>query len=565
MSSYRYLSLCLMALGLLQCKAHGSPTASEQVGPEYDPPPLAAPRVVQNDQDEKQRLACEARMREVLSQPAVPGAAAFNERRLAILTKAKAEPLWLTQTPQFEDDDDNPPGPLVLGYRKLLAETDHPWDALKALLPKFKKRPFIGRAVLLRDGYLYTDSPKMAYAIVAQLGAEHLFGHDRIWIQRGSATYHAERKSKGLYYFVDGPNEGDEVRLLLYDRIGHGKAPDPDDTIVRDFRELRYRLHFNQAKVRHVTRDALVVNLRYSNVWVPSVLSSQGARLELECEIIGDALAPQVNDAKAEADRRAKVVQALRGSMMAQIEDQLPFDEPRHEYGFQLDGKLRRNWLHAYLEGRPTYNFNGDRYFVYNRRGKPLIPQVCVDFLTDTFERASGTWWAEKGTAPARIVGKLDYEPMNLLERAKLRRVPGFLAHARQNPDKFEVLDVAERERVPLGERSRFLGFLQERSDDFQPGDIVMIRGKTPWDPVELHYHSFFVYESDPLSGIPLAVVGNAGRPTVRYWEVEAKRTPEREIWHRIRPTTSWLESIIAHPDSANDTPAPISPPGNAG
>ncbi len=561
MSLPRHFWMCLIALGALSCTTSNASPAAEHVGPEYDPPPATKRRA---DEHEQARQACEQRMREVLSESPVPGAPEFEKNRLAILTKAKAEPLWLTEPPRFQDNASDPPNAIVVGYRKLLAETDHPWDAIKALLPKFKQRPFVGRAVMLRDGYLYADSPTMAYAIVNLVGAEHLFGHDRIWLQRGSSTYHAERRKRGLYYFVDGPNEGDEVRLLLFDRIGHGKAPPLEDSIVRDFRELRYRLHFNQVNLRHVTPDAIVANLRYDNVWVPSVLSSKGARLDLECEIVGDEFWPKVQAAKAVADRREKVIQSLRSSMLEQIEDQLPFDEPRHEYGFQLDGKLRRNWLTAYMAGRSSYAYNGDRYFVFNRRGKPLIPQVCVDFLTDTFERASGSWWADQGSPPERIVGKLDYEPMNLLERAKLRRVPGFLAHARENPTQFEVLDVATRERIPLGERARFVNYLQEQSDNYQPGDIVMIRGKTPWDPVELHYHSFFVYESDPITGIPLAVVGNAGRPTVRYWEVEAKRTPEREIWHRVRPTTEWLEKIVREP-STSDVPPPISPRGNAG
>jgi hypothetical protein len=74
---------------------------------------------------------------------------------------------------------------------------------------------------------------------------------------------------------------------------------------------------------------------------------------------------------------------------------------------------------------------------------------------------------------------------------------------------------------------------------------MVLIRGKTPWDPSKSHYHSFIIYENDPLSGAPLYVAGNPGRPVIRAWETEAQRTPLRQIVLRIRPRLEWLESIV--------------------
>lgn len=553
-----FRSSLIAFLGIAQCTS--SAPSKEHIrpnGPRYEPNTVAATPISNH---EEERRECEARLREILQTSGLPGAVGFDERRLEILTRAKAEPVVLTETPRFRDRE--PVTAQVAGYRTLLSRTEHAWDALENLLPVFEKRPRIGRQTLLRDGYLFAEDPQMAYALVGLVSAEHLFGHDKIWIKRGERTYHAKRV-KGRYVFVDGPNEGEPVRLLLLDRIGHGKAP--QDTITRDLRSLRYRLHFNRAKIRHVTESHIIANLRYGDLWVPSILRAEGAHLELECEIVTESLSDEVAKAKAEAARRSLMTQALRSSMQEQIRDQLPFDEPRREFGFQLDGRLRGNWLHAYLDGKSSYAFNGDRYFVFNGRGNPLLPQVCVDFLTDTLERASGSWWAPKGQPRKRLVGKLDYQPMNVVERAKLRRVPGFLQYTRDNPNHFQILDVEKRDRVPLGERSRMIDFLRENSDDYQPGDIVVIRGEVPWDPLELHYHSFFIYESDPLSGIPLALVGNAGRPSVRYWEVEARRTPKREIWHRIRPTTAWLESIVIDDGAIARDPPPVSPLGNAG
>src|SRR5687768_1200274 len=58
-------------------------------------PPHAAAREVDVDQAD-----CEAKIAEVLKVPAVPGAPAFEQRRLQILTQAKAEPVLLIDTPQ---------------------------------------------------------------------------------------------------------------------------------------------------------------------------------------------------------------------------------------------------------------------------------------------------------------------------------------------------------------------------------------------------------------------------------------------------------------------------------
>lgn len=550
----------LFTLGLTQCTSGGAPAPLSEEAVAVTPERAPAAQESQATEAELETQRCQAAIERVSKQSPVPGAPGFDQRRLQLLTRAKAEPVVMIDTPQIRDLED--PGDWVRGYRQLLAETKYPWDAMKQMLPKFQGRPQMGRAVLLRDGYLYAERPGMAQALVGLVSAEHLFGHDHIWIQRGEQTFHA-RRHKGRYYFTDGPSEGEEVRLLLLDRIGHGDPP--ERSFVRDFRSLRYRMHFDRADVRHMTETEVVANLHYGDVEVPTLLSAKGARLEHQCEVANASVRKVIEAARAERVRRENVVAVLRHSMQLQIADQLPFDEPRREWGFQLDGKLRGNWLYAYLEGRSSYAFNGDRYFVFNKRGQVLIPQVCVDFLTDTFERASGTWWAPKGNPPERVVGALDYEPMNVLERAKLRRIPGFLAYARENPDKFEVTDVPVRERIPLGKRRSFTEYLRKHQDDYRAGDIVMIRGKVPWDPSEMHYHSFFIYESDPITGTPIALVGNAGRPTVRYWETEAKRTPKREIWHRIRPKTAWLESIVSSDHQLVPGPPPISPRGNAG
>src|SRR6185436_10763337 len=106
------------------------------------------------------------------------------------------------------------------------------------------------------------------------------------------------------------------------------------------------------------------------------------------------------------------------------------FDEPLHEYGFQLDGTLRRKWLSAYLHGRDKFAFNGDAYQVFDPKGRPLTPEVCVDFLTDTFERMGGTGFKNRGETRSRVSGRIDFDAMEGVDRVELRRVPGFVKFA---------------------------------------------------------------------------------------------------------------------------------------
>src|SRR5262249_11853308 len=59
--------------------------------------------------DEAARRACEARMREVLKQPEVPGAPAIESQRATLLARTKAEPVLFKERPEYGPE----PVPLV--------------------------------------------------------------------------------------------------------------------------------------------------------------------------------------------------------------------------------------------------------------------------------------------------------------------------------------------------------------------------------------------------------------------------------------------------------------------
>jgi hypothetical protein len=488
--------------------------------------------------------ACEARIQSVRAEPALTPVLAAPE----LLASAKGEPVVFVRRPSLDPDAPQP----ARVYAARLARTNYPWDVLGTLLPTFEAEPELGSQSLLSDGYLFADTPKLGSALVDRIGVHHLSNQPRIWIQRGDRTSWAVRRPGGRYVWQDGPERGRSVRLLLFDRIGLGTPP---EALHRDFRSLRYRLHFDRAEIRHLTADHVVADLRYGKShWVPTLLRAEGARLELECEAIAPAEASRVTEARMRGARQERAVRALRRAMLAQIEEALPFDEPLTEVG-QQDGRLQPSWRWAYLQGKQGFRFNVDLYPIFDDRGRPLPPQVCVDFMLDTLERASGTWWRPRGQEPGKSRGALDFDDF---DRQKLRSMPAFVEFARSKPDWFELVTPSP---VPLGKLDRLADELTRHADDFESGDALIIFGKTPWDDRTPHYHSFFVYETDPLTGFPIAIVGNAGRPTIRVWKREAARTPKRALVWRIRPKLEWLESIVP----ALEDPALMPPPLVAG
>lgn len=167
-----------------------------------------------------------------------------------------------------------------------------------------------------------------------------------------------------------------------------------------------------------------------------------------------------------------------------------------------------------------------------------------MDFLLDAYERASGTWWRPRGEPRERTVGKLDFDAYG--GREVLRRVPGFIAFAREHPEWFEIVTVPADEQIPMGHKEDFFAYLSGRSEDLVPGDAVFIGGIVPWDPKRIvHYHTLVVFESDPVSGMPIVVAGNPGKPCLRPWLLEMRRTPRRTIRYRLRPRPAWYEHIV--------------------
>jgi hypothetical protein len=371
-----------------------------------------------------------------------------------------------------------------------------------------------------------------------------LFTERELDIVRGNSLRHAVRR-KNEYVWADGVDAGKPARLWLFDRaFVHGQPRSPDKHV--SVGDLRERIGATRIEVDTLTKEAATAHIVYAENSVPALLAVREGRLELDCEIVSPHVAAAIDEARARAMRRNRVLARLRATIEEQVEEGLPFDEPKTEEG-QQDGKLRLQWRTAYKNGFDRYDFNGDEYRVFGAGGIPRIPQVCVDFVTDTWERMAGTRWARRGEARQRRIGRLDFDALGIENR---RSVENLVDFAVAHPDWFELMLIPESERITFADRSSFFRRLFELRADFQAGDVVAILG--PRDDEKLHYHSFFIVAEDPLSSMPTQVAANAGRPRIRSWEGEMQNAPRRSIMARIRPRLEWLEAIVGTNQSEN-------------
>jgi hypothetical protein len=491
---------------------------------------------------------CGAEIERALRNPARSGRSLPASIRPELLARVKAAPVLFWRAPESAHEL---PVEAAL-FQQELAHTVPAGKVLARLRKASQDRPELARQVLLREGYLYSEDPELATALVDAIELDDLFDAPEIEIERGAEVFRARRGERDKYYYATGPEAGKRARLILFDRVwAAGDRPGP--ALHADLRTLADQLGFDRVRLRHWTTDELATDLRYGDLWIPTLLAYRGAKLERKCEAVPSAARERVQLARELARRRSQVLRVKRRAMLEQIEDSLPFDEPKTEEG-QQDGNLRPAWIWAYTHGWDSYKFNEDRYPVFDSRGRPRVPQVCVDFIIDTLERASGTYWRERGGERARVKGQLDFSSLGVGNR---RSVGRFVEFAEAHAAWFDVYRLLPDERVPFRQRDRFYQHLSENADRYIPGDIVVIHGYR--DDNELHYHSFFVYEADPVSGMPTLVAANAGRPRIRTWESEMRNAPRRSIRMRVRPRLEWLESVL--PSAVNVSTVVDTPP----
>lgn len=496
--------------------------------------------------------ACRERIVDAQANQAFPGAPKLEENRALVMARSKAEPVLFLEEPTFTGEV----SPGVQARRNAMLRTEYPRDMTLRTIDTFRDLPTRLREILLRSGYLYTDDPATARELTVELTLERLFREPHIKMMRGSLVLDLKKGPDGVFYFASGPDEGTRARLFLFDRVWL-PGEDPGPPLHVDVREFAAREGIEGLRVAHLGERQIVAELRFGDSWVPALLKRDGVHLELDCLQIAASEATVVGRERDEAYRKAMVMRAIRGAIVEQIREGLPFDEPKTENG-QQDGELRARWEFAYFNKKKSYTFNGDRYYVYNDHGLPMRPQVCIDFVTETLERATGMHFKPRGQEPAKVRGRVDFDV--LLEGLR-RQEMALRTFARVNPHQMVIKDFPQQKWVRYEKIDQFFGYLDENKDDFRSGDIVIIRGRAAWDRYrEIHTHTFFVYESDPVSGMPMLIAGNAGKPRISTWDGEMLRAPKRSIRHRIRPDVDWLYDhvVVDRPNPGERWAAPI-------
>jgi len=477
--------------------------------------------------------ACRERIDRLLALAGpAPDAGLTPQARARLLAEVKATPVLFVEKPVWTPHD-----AVVAGLRRELERSEVPGRPLSRLLARNRHFHAFLRSVLLTEGYLYAETPALGMALGEALTLTDLFKEPEIVIERGGRRLSATRGEDRRYTYVDGPEKGMPARMLLWDRLWvAGAEPGPPRHV--DIEALADELGFDALDLERVTPEGIVVGARYGGLVVPAVLERKGTAVTLGCEIL-KGQAEKVGNARDRARRARRVHDALTAVINDQVIESLPFDEPKTEFG-QEDGKLRQEWRLAYADGRTRYDFNGDRYPVFDEDGRPRVPQVCIDFVFDTLERLGGSWYGRADAPRVRPKGRIDVDAFALENK---RNVEEFIALAERRTDLFELRAVPPEERVPLERRERFFSTLFDRRTEYRPGDIVVILGLRADE--KFHYHSFFVMDADPITGMPTLVAGNSGRPRVRAFAVEMAPAPKRSLFARVRPRLEWLEGVV--------------------
>jgi hypothetical protein len=499
----RLLFVTLASLGA--CTSADPPAPGPGLAPA--PPPEAVPVAT---------ASCASRIAAVRARPSLPGAPAFDAVRVETLGRARGEPMVFVREP----GGDAPATP-----------------TLRRSLARFRRDPAALRALALRDGYLYARAPDDALALATELHLVDLFDAPVITLQRGAETHRlvAVKGRERSYRHEGGSRDGHVAELVFGDRV----TDDPaglGPPLHRDLRALAEQNGLDRAVPVHLASDAMVLQVRTFGESATALVTADGAALELACLDAPEDVLARIAVARGATARRRDGMVRVSDAITAAVDETLRFDRPEGEKTAERDGHLRPFWLGAYLHGQQAFEHDGTTYAVYDPKGRPYPPEVCVDLVLDSFERAAGTWYRGRGEPPARVVGSLDFDSFGIKNR---RGVLGFEQFAQSRPDLFESMRLPDPERVQFGERSRFFAYLVSHADDYRPGDVVAIQGRKR-DGL-IHQHAILIERTDPVTGFPYGLADQMKRPRRRTWEGIMAEAPLRSLLYRVRPTDKIL------------------------
>ena len=386
------------------------------------------------------------------------------------------------------------------------------------------------RQIVLRDGYLFTEDHHLARYVFKDVSLPDLFRERTIFLQRGDEIMRLKRR-RDRYVRADGPLRNHTVGIFPLDRVALTRAA-LDNPRHWELDTVRFGLGLHTLSLEEGADITPFRSTFLSGEELGGFLFRHGGQTAVVVAGIPPARWKELHDGNRERmDARMKILAAAEKF----TQERIRFDEPEVEIG-QQDGLLREAWYRAYRNRKLQYEVNGVTYDVFGFRGTPKPPQVCIDFLMDSVERAFGHWWRREGRMPGRDKGRVRWSNYEGLRR---RSVRGVIQFAAETPEIFEAYGVPKEEEVPYRDTERFYRNLEEFPVDFQEADMIMIWGYK--NDGKRHYHSFFVHRIDPIDGFPIVLSDNAGVAAVRVWHDIMRRAPRRYIHHRIRIRDDWL------------------------
>ncbi|HRI70491.1 MAG TPA: hypothetical protein PK156_39940, partial [Polyangium sp.] len=410
---------------------------------------------------------CKASMTKVLALPKTAGAPAYDAARMEFLGRVRGEPVYFIREPAAIDESTLEPR--IAAAAKTFAK-QHPGGRIVSLRKQLKHDPRALRSLLLREHYAYAPDPADALMLITQVSLTDLFDEPEIFLQRSNTTRKLTRATinKETRY-VDA--KGKPADMLFGDRVALTEA-ELSEPLHRDIVALAESAGFDRMRIQHSTEDAMVADIRFGEIWAKALLKSDGANVSLAC-IAEDRPVRENIAAYLETNAyHRRAVQAIRETITKAVDESFRFDRPEREPNHFRDGILRPQWMTAYLQGRTSYNFEKHTYSVFGSDGLAYPPEVCVDFIIDTYERAAGSWFRSQGELPGRTPGRLS---LSAPKKPAPRGVIGFADFAEDSPDLFTVVRFQGQERVPFGERAKFFENLRDHAD-LRPGDIVSIQ-----------------------------------------------------------------------------------------
>ncbi len=461
---------------------------------------------------------CEQRIAERAFEAPTSRQAAYQRALPEVLVHARVDPVLFLAWP-----DARPRTASAAALRAALEASRHASRDVRRLITGTRDRALL-REVLLSDGYLFSDRPRFAVALSAAVNLTDLFDAPHVYRARDGVIDVLEREGES-YLELDGSI----ARLRLNDRVSEDESAltGPLGLELEAVREQSGALRTIPTAIG--TGGAAMDLVFPDDSRRPALVELREGSTEVVC--IGGATST-LEVTRLDAQRFWARHAALVSAATALVEESPRFDEPTDEpEGVQEDGALRPAWALAYLGGESTFTYGTVEYPVFDRRGRALPPEVCIDFVFDAWERGEGTWYRGARQEPGRTQGALDPWQDGAIPR---RSLTSLLDYAEGEDSILDRYDVPSENRVALTEGPEYAQAVARTADAFREGDALVIYGLREQD-MRMHHHALLVIRTDPMTGVPMVVADNQGRPHFRSLVSAMQAAPLRAIHHRLR------------------------------